>query len=201
MKNKYSIKTDNKAYSRLHFEINQYGLKCKHSQADIIITVLLILVSIAAVVLIGGFAMDYISNLGTLETANVFIDSSSMAPFYYSDTGRVYVVIGRGSDNVNLSGVKITISSKESAKTYFYRTAPQISEWKLYAPGQFSTKPDTVQVAAVVSSKGKDKTLEISEGTNIIESNQFFSGIETDAFLVGFEDLPPVAEVGEVRTD
>ncbi len=59
MKMKIQLK-NKKSNSRQYFENNRNLLKSRRSQAELITTVLLILVSIAAVVLVSGFVINMV---------------------------------------------------------------------------------------------------------------------------------------------
>ncbi len=166
--------------------------KSKKSQTDVIITVLLILVGLVGVSFVAVFGFNFIKeNLTPVQNADIYLDSSSMIPFYYNVTSEVYVVVGRGTDDANLSGVVLIVSNKGNSKSFKYNIAPSTNERKLYSVGPFNSKPDFIAVAAIVISGEKEKILAASEKFEIIESNQFFSNIDTNSGFVGNIDLPP----------
>jgi hypothetical protein len=102
-------------------------LKCKRSQAELITTVLLILISIAAVVLVSTFVINMVrTNLvGTdcFKTAGQIKINLGEGFTYYdkNGTGTTYVSIARGEETFNLTGLLITVGTGQSSKSYTVR--------------------------------------------------------------------------------
>jgi len=104
--------------------------KNKKSQAEVITTVLLILISIAAVVLVSVFIINMVrTNLVSTDcfkTAGQFKINLDEGYTYYNTTGSVspvvnkavYISISRGEEAINLSGLMISIGSGQTAISY-----------------------------------------------------------------------------------
>ena len=93
--------------------------KSKRSQADIIITVLLILIGIAAVGFVGLFITNMIKD--NLVKTDCFKTTGQLNlnlgyTFFNSSSKVVYVSVERGSADFNLSGLIITVGTAQSAK-------------------------------------------------------------------------------------
>lgn len=93
--------------------------KSKRSQAEIIITVLLILIGIAAVGFVGVFLTNMIRN--NLQQTDCFKTTGQLNinlgyTFFNATSKVVYVSIERGSADFNLSGLIITVGTAQSAR-------------------------------------------------------------------------------------
>lgn len=95
----------------------------KKSQSEVITTILLILISITAVVLVSAYIINMVkSNLvGTecFKTANQFnINLEEGFTYYNSSNESVSVSISRGEGEFNLTGILISVSSGSSSTAY-----------------------------------------------------------------------------------
>lgn len=96
----------------------------KKSQAELITTVLLILISIAAVALVSVFIINMVrTNLVSTDcfkTSGQFRINLDEGYTYYNTTGgkAVYVSISRGEEAINITGIIISIGTGQSTISY-----------------------------------------------------------------------------------
>ncbi len=169
---------------------------------------LLVLIGLVLVAVVGTFVVKMIrENATVIENADLYIDPYSPAPFYYAATGRVYLTLARGSDKANIDEIKILIYTADSSKTFSYTVAPALTEKEMYAPGQFSAKPVSLEVAVLVSSNSRTKQY-IIDKADIIDSSQLpaavLKGLDTytgsSTGSSGSDELPPenVPDAGSI---
>lgn len=96
-------------------------IKNHKSQAELITTVLLILVAIAAVWFVSSFVIDLVKNY--LKPADCFktagqlvINTEGDYTYYDSNTSRVHLSITRGEGEFNLTGISVVLSSGANSK-------------------------------------------------------------------------------------
>jgi len=189
----------------------------KKSQSGIIVTVLLILVGIAAVVVLAAWIIPMVRD--NLQTSglrfDVFIDRDGT--FYDSDgsfanmTGcsgcgsnqsATYVKITRGamseaeSDTASLYALKFIFQIGGRSITYINTHVPGELESRTYYFSLYGeNKPDSVKIAPVVFVSGGQKTLEVADETQIKTADMYI-GIDKiercSTPLIGSGDLPPV---------
>lgn len=103
--------------------------KTKKSQSQVITTVLLVLLSIAAIVIISAFIFPMVKeNLGSGECFKakdqLFIDTGSELTYFFKSgaadiPNSVYVSIERGNNrDINISGIIITIGNNANSDSY-----------------------------------------------------------------------------------
>ncbi len=98
--------------------------KIKKSQAELITTVLLILISIAAVVLVSAFIINMVrTNLVSTDcfkTAGQIKINLDEGYTYYKTTSptAAYISISRGEEDINLTGLLISIGDGQSSNSY-----------------------------------------------------------------------------------
>lgn len=95
----------------------------KKSQAQIIVVVLLILLSIAGVGIISTFVFNLVKEglEGTecfKTTGQLEIKISDGLTSYNPATGVVLVTLQRGAEDFNMTGILITVSNEQSSKSY-----------------------------------------------------------------------------------
>jgi uncharacterized protein YpmB len=94
-------------------------IKNKKTQSEVITTVILILVSIAAVTLVATFVVSMVRNnlkstdcFQTTGQLQIKVDNS-----YFNETNEVlYVVIQRGTNAFNLSGISVVFGNEQETK-------------------------------------------------------------------------------------
>ena len=97
----------------------------KKGQAEIIITVLLILIGIAAVGFVGMFLTNMIRN--NLQSTDCFKTTGQLNlnlgyTFFNTSAKIVYVSVARGSADFNLSGMIITVGTSQNSKATTLKT-------------------------------------------------------------------------------
>jgi len=109
----------------------------KKSQAELITTVLLILISIAAVVLVSTFVINMIrENLGgtdcfkTVGQINVNVEDGYT---YWDSQNTTIVNLERGANDFNLTGFLISLGNDQSSTTYTIMAGKTDAKVKLYS--------------------------------------------------------------------
>ena len=97
-------------------------LQDKKSQSEVITTVLLILIGIAAVVIVSGFVINLVrSNLKNTDCLDVIsqikINLEGDATYYDSAEKALHLSVERELMNFNLSGFLVTFGNEYSSKT------------------------------------------------------------------------------------
>ena len=123
--------------------------KSKKSQAELITTVLLILIGIAAVVLVSAFVISLVKN--NLQGADCFqttgqleIKTDSGQTFFNSTlTPKVMSIsIKRGSKDFNLTGIQVVLGDGKTSKSYSISASGGSSEVKMADGTAPPTLPD-----------------------------------------------------------
>ena len=101
-------------------------ISSKKSQAELITTVLLILISIAAVVLVSTFVINMIrENLGGTEcfktVGQININVEDGYTFCNSTLGITTINLERGANDFNLTGFLVSLGNEQSMTTYTMR--------------------------------------------------------------------------------
>ena len=96
--------------------------KQKRAQAEVITTILLILVGIAAVIVVSGFVINMVRN--SLKGTDCFetmgqlkINSDTSFTFFNSTNKSLYLNIERETKQFNLTGISVTFGTDYSTKT------------------------------------------------------------------------------------
>ncbi len=99
--------------------LNSISNKNKHSQAELITTVLIILISIAAIALIATFVFNLVkknlSSTDCFQTA-AQIEINTDYSHFNSSSNMLYVSVKRADKDFNLTGLKITYGNEKSSK-------------------------------------------------------------------------------------
>lgn len=162
----------------------------KRGISAIVATVLIILITVAAVVIIWGLVIPMINeNLG-VDIVGVDLRIVTRAGYTVWDEGDgvASVQVERGADDLNISEIQLIFSFNGSTESV-YESAPGINQMKTYYY-RFSERPSGVEVAPVFIEKRK-KVL----GTISSEEELSSSGAIDPSSLViregtgGYEDL------------
>jgi hypothetical protein len=97
------------------------SIRIKKSQAEVITTVLLILISIAAVILVSNFVINLIKNnlkgtdcLNMMDQAEIQMDKT-----YYNATSKIfYLKLERGTKETNITGFTVVLSNDFTSKKF-----------------------------------------------------------------------------------
>ena len=157
--------------------------KTKKSQAELITTVLLILIAIAAVVLVSAFVINMVkSNLvGTdcFKTAGQIEINVEDGYTYYDSTNKaVFISVARGEADINITGLIVSIGTGQTSVSYTLKVNSSdpagVSMWdgntSLVLPKKSETRTykipsnDLVSKVKVVPILDLDKTCK--EGTS-----------------------------------
>lgn len=113
--------------------IRPIKLKNKSAQSEVITTVLLILISIAAVVLVASFIINMIKQ--NLQSTDCFQTSAQLSinldeTYTYYDTvaNKVHVSISRGEKEFNLTGISISVGTLGNSEPFIVRPSGGNSE-------------------------------------------------------------------------
>src|SRR3989344_7604919 len=98
------------------------SIKCRHAQGEVITTVLLILISIAAVVIASSFVLNMVrENLKGTECFSVqgqlTINLEGGITAFHSTSKQLIVAIERGTKDMNLTGIVIGYGDNYNFKT------------------------------------------------------------------------------------
>lgn len=162
----------------------------KKSQEGIIVTILLILIAIAAVTVLAMWKIPMIKNNLAASNININIYIDKGSTFYNDRAGdwdcgglyncvkepRTYVKVVRGADNAELYAIKFVFT--KGTKTYMYlnTNVPQEIESRIYSFMLYGeNKSDYVEIAPVVLVNGKQKTLPASEKADLRTSDAIIS--------------------------
>src|SRR3989344_6826610 len=96
-------------------------MKEKRGQAEVITTVLLILVALAAVAFVSVFIINMVRN--NLSDTGCFKTTGGLSisleeGFSFSDSQNVSISVERGQGSFNLTGIGVIVSKGSSSKTY-----------------------------------------------------------------------------------
>jgi hypothetical protein len=92
----------------------------KRTQSEVIATVLLILVSIVAVVIVGNYVINLVKN--NLKSTDCFATSNQLSinqeySYFNSSLNLSYLSINRGEEDFNLTGILISIGNADNMKS------------------------------------------------------------------------------------
>lgn len=123
----------------------------KKSQAELITTILLILISIAAVVLVSGFIINMVrSNLVNTDcfktTGQIKINLDEGYTYYNITSKSLSLSISRGEADINLTGIIISVGDGRTANSY------------KITPGLSSPSGFTMYDGSIVALPGKSET-------------------------------------------
>jgi len=152
----------------------------KHSQASIIVTVLLILVSIAAVTILAAWIIPMVQT--SLEARDIRVDISiDKEGTFYNDgtavlggcsgcdaTAKTYVKLVRGPGMASLYGIKFIFDASGKAFTYINTNIPGELESKTYVFQLYGeNKTDSVIVVPIALVNGRKVSLDLADKANI----------------------------------
>ncbi len=137
--------------SRLDFENEKYLLKSNRSQAEVIVTVLLILIAIAAIAIVATFVMklvkDNLKGTDCFKTVGQFEITSGedgISCYCSLDTNKtLFLTIKRGAEQFNMSGFSVQIGGKAEGRPFsilaLNKSSPEVkmynSEAMIFIPG------------------------------------------------------------------
>lgn len=163
----------------------------KHSQAQIIVTVLLILIVLSAVGLVGTFVVNLVKD--NLQGTDCFktigeVTINKEYTEFNSDSGILNLSISRGTEEFNLSGLSVAISAGATAKPYTILPGDAVANViamygdDLTAPTEVITLPQaqetltyqikvvgatTVESLEIAPIIGKNKKCDISDSASL----------------------------------
>jgi len=123
--------------------IRPIKLKNKSAQAELITTVLLILISIVAVVLVASFIINMVKQ--NLQSTDCFQTSTQLSinldekyTYYDAATSKVYVSIKRGEKDFNMTGISISVGTEANADPFIVKLSGGASEVTMLDGGNIS---------------------------------------------------------------
>ena len=145
----------------------------KRGISAIVATVLIILITVAAVTIIWSVIIPMIKdNMDTADyKTRLSIGTSGGYTFYDEDADKLYVQVVRGSDDGDIVGMEIIVSTGGDSVTYSYNSTyvPQPNQAVMIIIGGITEMPDSVKVVPLVNVGGTIKVLG-SSPTKIISS-------------------------------
>lgn len=108
-------------------------MRFKKAQAEVIVTILLILIGIAAVVIVGSFVMNLVrDNLSGTECfdaiSELSINDDSTITYYNSTSKTIYFGLTRGSKEFNLSGIVVVYGDKRISQNKELKEGATLNE-------------------------------------------------------------------------
>ncbi len=128
----------------------------------IVATVLIIMITVAAVAIIWAFVLPMIKDStvsSTQETTKLSIETSGGYTTWDDVNKIARVQVKRGNDNVNLTGLDFNFVSKGVSINKNKTNVPQPNQIKVYEfdlKGELNTRPEKVTVAPITSSGVSD---------------------------------------------
>jgi hypothetical protein len=154
-------------------------IKNKSGISEVIATVLLVMLSIITVFIIGTLLFNLVQDnlyFGNLDLS-VHIDPDLPTPCYNSTEGKLVVAVSRYGDNtLNVSGIRVIAYMPDGNSISVVSKVPleNLQVLPYYLLG-LSTKPLSASVAPIVSVKGKEKELDVSDREPVVEGDCSFS--------------------------
>ena len=163
-------------------------MKTRKSQAQIIVTVLLILIVIVAVGFVGIFVNKLIrENLEYNVPAEIFI-GSEIPVSWNNQTNSVYWTVQRGVDEANLSAVKFIVDFSGKSKSFVNGVAPKVGERYFYSiPLSSNDVPISIEIAPIIQIGKREKILEVTSESKIVISEDYYTNLVTDIGWRGIE--------------
>ena len=149
----------------------------KKGISAIVATVLIILITVAAVAIVWAAIIPMLRN--QLESGTQCFDAVSQILIsdagytcYDASTGNVSVQVERGAKNFNLVGIDVYVSSAGNTNTYSVTSSlPNVNEGRVYNidVSSMSGNPDQIQIAPVISVGNSEKTCDVSSTVDLRE--------------------------------
>lgn len=139
----------------------------KKSQSELITTVLLILISIAAVVLVSSFVMNMVrDNLGSTDcfktTGQININVEDGFTYWQATKNVTVINIERGAKDFNLTGFLVSLGNEQSSKTYTIKAGEINAQIKMYSSSTANlTVPGVLGAETYNISTGADRITKI----------------------------------------
>jgi flagellin-like protein len=143
----------------------------KRGASNIITTVLLILVAIAAILIIARFLLPFLSS-SVSNSPDIQIHLSNVEAYYDNITKRgldasgdyLFIKVQRASDITNITGIKFVFIDQSNQKgTAIMRVVPSSQETVVYNfTGQYAAQPKSVEIVSMGFVNGKEKTSSVS---------------------------------------
>ena len=171
-------------------KINEINMK--RSQTNIIVTILLILIAIGAVALVGSFVYKFMRENAKFDNAKVdlSIDVSKGKPCYNPSLSLLMLSVKRGTDTSNLTGIRFIATV--NGKTEITLMTNKINGFEsLQYAIPVSAKPDSIEIAPLISIDGKEKLLAVIDKSDLINSTVCVITANTKMIP------PPVVPIGD----
>ncbi len=135
--------------SHFDFEREQNWLKSKRSQAEIIVTVLLILIALVAVGIVSMFVINLVrENLKGTDcfktTGQLEIKLDEGVTSFDSVSKKLSITIERGTESFNLTGIVVAAGSEASSETYTVKSGT-VTGITMYPSGENLSLPNQGQ--------------------------------------------------------
>jgi hypothetical protein len=157
----------------------------KRGISAIVATVLIILITVAAVTIIWATIIPMISKSTDFQDPDMRFDivSSQGYTFYDQDAGRLYVQVKRGSDSENVVGLDIVVTSGGNSKTYSYGSdyvpGPNQAKTFIIDLGVNAPKPDSIKVVPVINTGNTVERGSVTSQAEVVFGNETTPGTTT----------------------
>ena len=169
-------------------------IKPKKAISDIVSTVLIIMVAVAAVGIIGVIVVPMVRN--SLTFSDVEVELTITEAVYDEAQNAVFLVVSRGSDDYNLSGISVIISGENSIEFQIEGALIDINSARTYKFKGVSFPARIASVNPAVTINGKEKKLGISSEVELIART--WSGPAYELHSSELQPNDPTPHVGSV---
>jgi len=135
----------------------------KKSQQQIITTILLILLAIVIISIVSVIFLRMIRNKAEFDISSIDMEIDYGDTFFNPDQEIFYIRVNRNPGKGNITGVKLVVTTEGDSRTCIRDNYPNELETRIYLFRSFPYKPDSVQLAIIAESKGKEKIVVLSE--------------------------------------
>jgi hypothetical protein len=120
----------------------------KRGISAVVATVLIILITVAAVTIIWAAVIPMIKEKASVDktVSDLLIDSASGYTFYDSSSGNLSVQIKRGASSVEIIGVQILVEIDGDTEKYSFYSFPEPNERMIYELS-VTSRPESISIA------------------------------------------------------
>jgi flagellin-like protein len=122
----------------------------KKGISAIVATVLIILITIAAVTILWSVILPMTRDVSDIQDPNSRLEVATSGGYTFYDNGMLYIQVKRGNDNAIITGLEIIVTTRGESRTYKYNST------YVPSPNQaiviriwVGTKPDYVKVVPI----------------------------------------------------
>lgn len=157
----------------------------KKAVSDIITTVLIIMITIAAIGIVALFVFPIIQKSLVFSDMDVSLNIDEAV--YDSSDQKVYLSVVRSAEEYELSGIQVVVYYQGNSDTFIIRSSenlPEKNEERSYAlQKEYSSRPDSIAVAPYVTKGQLEKLFSLSGKKQISAASWSSGASEIGTFL------------------